>query len=117
MLAIGGELYSDTYSHATLKKIGRKIKFSFYTPLRLLKILKKCLVVRFFSFGEFVSFLGASPRLLISIIAREMRKNRLGVLPETYIHKKHIITLLNSPPLSARTTYLTDYPAYSCKHR
>ena len=73
-----GELYSDTYSHATLKKIGRKIKFSFYTPLRLLKILKKCLVVRFFSFGEFVSFLGASPRLLISIIAREMRKNRLG---------------------------------------
>ncbi len=73
-----GELYSDTYSHAALKKIGRKIKFSFYTPLALLKILKKILIIRFLSFNEAASFLGASPRLLKSIIAREMRKKRLG---------------------------------------
>jgi len=73
-----GELYSDTYSHATLKKIGRKIKFSFYTPLSILKIVKKFTVVKFFSFNEIMSFLGASPRLLKSIIAREIQKKRLG---------------------------------------
>jgi len=73
-----GELYSDTYSHAALKKIGRKIKFSFYTPFRLLKILKKFLVIRFFSFSEAISFLGVTPRLLKSTIAREMQKKRLG---------------------------------------
>ena len=73
-----GELYSDTYSHATLKKIGRKIKFSFYTPLSILKIVKKFTAIKFFSFNEIMSFLGASPRLLKSIIAREIQKKRLG---------------------------------------
>jgi len=73
-----GELYSDNYSHATLKKIGRKIKFSFYTPVGLLKILKKILVIRFFGFSELISFLEASPRLLKSVIAREIQKKRLG---------------------------------------
>lgn len=73
-----GELYSDNYSHATLKKIGRKIKFSFYTPFGLLKMLKKVLVIRFFGFSEVISFLGVSPRLFKNIIARELKKNRLG---------------------------------------
>jgi hypothetical protein len=73
-----GELYSDTYSHAKLKKIGRKIKFSFYTPFNLLKIVKKILIVRFFNFGEIMSFLMASPRLLKSVIIREIQKKRLG---------------------------------------
>ena len=73
-----GELYSDAYSHAALKKIGRKIKFSFYTPLRLLKIFKKILVIRFFGLSEVASFLGASPRLFKSVIAREIQKKRLG---------------------------------------
>jgi len=72
-----GELYSDNYSHAKLKKIGRKIKFSFYTPISLLKIVKKIIVIKFFGFNEIISFLGASPRLLKSVIAREMHKNRL----------------------------------------
>ena len=69
-----GELYSDTYSHAALKKIGRKIKFSFYTPFGLLKMLKKVLVIRFFGFSEVISFLGVSPRLFKNIIARELKK-------------------------------------------
>jgi radical SAM superfamily enzyme YgiQ (UPF0313 family) len=73
-----GELYSDTYSHASLKKIGRQIKFSFYTPLRILKILKKFLKVNFFTFNEIIIFMAAGPRLLKSVIAREMKKKRLG---------------------------------------
>ncbi|MBN1527151.1 MAG: radical SAM protein [Candidatus Omnitrophica bacterium] len=73
-----GELYSDTYSHASLKKIGRQIKFSFYTPFQVLKIVRKFLVVRFFTFGEIVSFLAAGPSLLKSVIVREIQKKRLG---------------------------------------
>jgi len=73
-----GELYSDTYSHASLKKIGRRIKFSFYTPLQVLKILRKFLVVDFFTFREILVFLAAGPRLLKSVIKREMQKKRLG---------------------------------------
>ena len=72
-----GELYSDTYSHATLKKIGRRIKFSFYNPISLLRIVKKFLIVRLFTFSEIMSFVVASPLLLKSIIAREIQKNRL----------------------------------------
>ncbi|MDP3730356.1 MAG: radical SAM protein [Candidatus Omnitrophota bacterium] len=73
-----GELYSDTYSHPALKKIGRQIKFSFYTPLQILKILKKFLVVKFFTFNEITVFMMAGPALLWSVLAREMKKKRLG---------------------------------------
>ena len=73
-----GELYSDTYSHASLKKIGRQIKFSFYTPPRLLKILKKFVVVKFFTFKEVVIFVAAGPSILWSVLAREIQKGRLG---------------------------------------
>jgi hypothetical protein len=74
-----GELYSDTYSHADLKKIARRIKFSFYTPSRYLKMLRKCfLVVKFFTFSEIALFLLAAPLMLKSVIAREIQKNRLG---------------------------------------
>ncbi len=73
-----GELYSDTYSHASLKKIGRQIKFSFYTPLQILKILRKFLIVNFFTFNEIIIFLVTGPRLLKSVIAREIKKKRLG---------------------------------------
>ena len=73
-----GELYSDTYSHASLKKIGRQIKFSFYTPLEILKILKKFAAVEFFTFNEIVVFMMAGPSLLWSVLAREVKKGRLG---------------------------------------
>jgi len=73
-----GELYSDKYSHAALKKIGKKIKFSFYTPLKLLKIARKIVVIKFFTLHEVVSFLFAAPRLLISVLEREIEKGRLG---------------------------------------
>ena len=73
-----GEIYSDTYSHARLKKIHRKLKFSFYTPLRLLKMLKKVVKVKFFTVGEILSCVVIMPALLKSIVAREMQKKRLG---------------------------------------
>jgi len=82
-----GVLYSDTYSHGALKKIGRKIKFSFYTPSRFFKILWKCFVeVRFFTFSEIVSFIAVIPRVLKSVIVREIQKGRLGdSLKRTFI--------------------------------
>ncbi|MFA4842940.1 MAG: hypothetical protein WC658_03795, partial [Candidatus Omnitrophota bacterium] len=82
-----GELYSDTYSHAALKKIGRRIKFSFYTPSRYVKILwKNIFVVKFFTFKEILFFLSASPRLFLSVITRERRRGRLGdSLKRTFI--------------------------------
>ena len=73
-----GELYSDTYSHAALKKIGRQIKFSFYTPLQIVKILRKFAVVRFFTIKEIFVFMMAGPSLLWSVLAREVKKKRLG---------------------------------------
>jgi radical SAM superfamily enzyme YgiQ (UPF0313 family) len=82
-----GELYSDTYSHSALKKIGRRMKFSFYTPSRLVKIFwKNIFVVKFFSFREIAFFLFASPRLLLSVIIREKRRGRLAdSLKRTFI--------------------------------
>ncbi|MFH1594045.1 MAG: radical SAM protein [Candidatus Omnitrophota bacterium] len=73
-----GELYSDTYSHETLKKIHRKLKFSFFTPYILFKLVKKLLRVKFITGREIISFLIASPMLLKGVIAREIHKKRLG---------------------------------------
>ncbi|MCX5701972.1 MAG: radical SAM protein [Candidatus Omnitrophica bacterium] len=73
-----GELYSDTYSHATLKKIARRIKFSFYTPSRYTKILwKNIFITKFVTFRELLSLLFISPRIIISLIIREKQKGRL----------------------------------------
>ena len=82
-----GELYSDKYSHAALKKIGRKIKFSFYTPGRYIKIIwKNIFIVKFFTFKEIVYFLLAAPAVLISVFIKEQRRGRLGdSLKRTFI--------------------------------
>ena len=73
-----GELYSDAYSHAALKKIGRKIKFSFYSPSRYVKILwKNIFVTKFCTFGEILSLFPAFPRIIASVIARERQTGRL----------------------------------------
>jgi radical SAM superfamily enzyme len=73
-----GELYSDAYSHRALKKIGRHIKFSFYTPLQVAKIFSRSLKVKLFTLKEMMSFLAISPVLLKNIIARDIQKARLG---------------------------------------
>ncbi|MFA5144416.1 MAG: radical SAM protein [Candidatus Omnitrophota bacterium] len=82
-----GELYSDTYSHAALKKIGRRIKFSFYTPSRFMKILwKNIFITKFFTFKEMLLVLIASPRILANVIIRENRRGRLkDSLKRTFI--------------------------------
>lgn len=82
-----GELYSDKYSHAALKKIGRRIKFSFYTPSRYIKIIwKNVFIVKFFTFKELIYFLLAAPAVIISVLAKEQRRGRLGEsLKRTFI--------------------------------
>ena len=84
-----GELYSDKYSHARLKKIGRKIKFSFYTPSRYIKILwKNIFIVKFFTFKEIISLFLAAPAIIISALVKEQRRGRLGdSLKRTFIKK------------------------------
>jgi len=73
-----GELYSDTYSHAALKKIGKRIKFSFYTPSRYIKILwKNVFITKFFTFEEILLVMIAAPRIIFSIMVREHKKGRL----------------------------------------
>jgi magnesium-protoporphyrin IX monomethyl ester (oxidative) cyclase len=85
-----GVVYSDTYSKAALKKIGRTIKFSFYTPYRYLKMAWKCfVVVRFFTFSEIMSFLVVAPLLLKRVIAQEIQKGYLkDSLKRTFISNK-----------------------------
>jgi len=86
-VTVKGELYSDTYSHAALKKIGRKIKFSFYTPSRYVKILwKNIFVTKFCTFSEILSLFLAFPRILASVIIREKQTGRLkDSLERTFI--------------------------------
>jgi radical SAM superfamily enzyme YgiQ (UPF0313 family) len=82
-----GELYSDTYSHAALKKIGRRIKFSFYTPSRYIKILwKNIFITKFCTCKELLCILGTLPRFLITVIIKEKRRGRLkDSLTRTFI--------------------------------
>ena len=82
-----GELYSDTYSHAALKKIGRKIKFSFYTPSRYIKILwKNIFITKFCTFKEILLIFFIAPRLLASVIIREKKRGKLkDSLKRTFI--------------------------------
>jgi hypothetical protein len=82
-----GVLYSDAYGKAALKQIARKIKFSFYTPLGYLKMVWRCFaVVKFFSFGETMSFLFVAPLLLKNVIAQEISNGHLkDSLKRTFI--------------------------------
>ena len=73
-----GGLYSDTYSRDVLKKIGKRIKYSFYSPITLLKISRKFIIVRLFSFRDMMSILIRMPLLIKGVIVREMHKKRLG---------------------------------------
>lgn len=72
-----GQLYSDAYSYADLKKIGRRIKFSFYTPVRLFKIFSKSVGMGFLSFREIALFLMAFPLVLENAIIQDVHKGRL----------------------------------------
>ncbi len=72
-----GVLYSDKYDYDTLKKISRKIKFSFYTPSRYFKIFKRLFFeVKFFTFAEILAVFSILPLVIKSLIAREFEKGR-----------------------------------------
>lgn len=75
-----GELYSDTYSHHALKMIGKKIRFSFYTPYRLLKVARKMIAIKFFTFRDVAAFIIAGPFILKNILVRQMQEDRFGRL-------------------------------------
>jgi len=70
-----GEVYSDKYSHSDLKKINKRIKHSFYSPLKILKIIKKFLAARFISPRELLSVLSVAPLLIKDTVARELEKS------------------------------------------
>ncbi len=74
-----GELYSDKYSHAALKKIGRRMHYAFYTPGRFIKLLKKNIFeVRFFRASELILFVLSIPVLLGAALLGELKKGRLA---------------------------------------
>ncbi|MDP8266394.1 MAG: radical SAM protein [Candidatus Aceula meridiana] len=82
-----GELYSDMYSHAALKKIGRRMRYSFYTPGRFVKILRKNIFeVKFFRPSELILFVLTAPILILAALWGELKKGRLGdTLKRTFI--------------------------------
>ncbi|MFH1397750.1 MAG: radical SAM protein [Candidatus Omnitrophota bacterium] len=86
-ITVKGELYSDTYSHAALKKIGRKIKFTFYTPSRYVKIVwKNIFVTKFCTFSEIMAFFFILPHIIAGVITRENQTGRLkDSLKRTFI--------------------------------
>ena len=82
-------VYSDACTMTDLKQMGRRIKFSFYTPVRYMKMLWKCFfVVKLFTFKETVSFMLCVPSILKNVITREVQKGRLkDSIKRTFIHK------------------------------
>lgn len=69
-----GDVYSDKYSHSYLKKIHRKLRFSFYTPFKVLKIAVKVLRVRLLTFSDIMSFIIIAPLSINRIIGKEIKK-------------------------------------------
>ncbi|MBN1869804.1 MAG: B12-binding domain-containing radical SAM protein [Candidatus Omnitrophica bacterium] len=74
-----GELYSDRYSHAALKKIGRRMRKMFYTPSRFPKMLYKVVFkAKFFTFWETVQLVLTAPLLIFAALSKEMQKRRFA---------------------------------------
>jgi hypothetical protein len=82
-------VYSDTCTMTDLKQMGRRIKFSFYTPARYMKMLWKCFfVVKLFTFKETISFMLCVPSILKNVIIREAQKGRLkDSIKRTFVNK------------------------------
>jgi anaerobic magnesium-protoporphyrin IX monomethyl ester cyclase len=72
-----GEVYSDKYSHADLKRINKKIKYSFYTPFKAACILNKFLRANFFRPEDLISISRTLPFIFKKIISREQQKAAL----------------------------------------
>ena len=87
-IANNGAVYSDNYSYDQLKKIGRKIKFSFYTPKRFMHMFKKCFQIKFFTFSDVGSLAVTLPRVIVALIRRDIEKGRFkDSLKRVVVHK------------------------------
>jgi anaerobic magnesium-protoporphyrin IX monomethyl ester cyclase len=73
-LTAKGEVYSDKYSHSALKKINKRIKFTFYTPSKIIKIVNKFIRTGFLTFRELPSLLVVLPALIKHTMRREKAK-------------------------------------------
>lgn len=84
-----GKLYSDAYPMAALKRIGRRIKFAYYTPPQFMKMLWKLQKIHFFRGQELVSLVTALPLILGNVIKTEFQKGRLAEsLRRTFISNR-----------------------------
>jgi radical SAM superfamily enzyme YgiQ (UPF0313 family) len=71
------EIYSDRYSHAALKKINKKIKYTFYSPFKIVGIVVKFIRTRFLTAKDILLLLRALPVFITKSIAREREKAAL----------------------------------------
>ena len=71
-----GDVYSDTYSASALKKINKRIKSSFYTPVKIFKIANKFISTGFLNTGDMFSLFATAPLLLKDVISSEIKKSR-----------------------------------------
>jgi len=76
-LTAKNEIYSDKYSHSMLKKINKKIKYDFYSPLKIVRIVYKFIKTGFLTVSDLLMMLKAAPFLLKSVIMREKAKAAL----------------------------------------
>ncbi len=72
----GGPVYSDKYDLKELKRIRDRIKFAFYRPGRVVKIIKKTIDIGFISKSDFALFLLSLPKFLFGLAKRELSKRR-----------------------------------------
>jgi anaerobic magnesium-protoporphyrin IX monomethyl ester cyclase len=79
---IGGPVYSDKYGLKELKRIRDRIKFAFYTPAQLGRIIRKAVSSGLFSFSDLASLLLSLPLSLPKFIFR---------LAKRELYKKWII--------------------------
>jgi hypothetical protein len=75
-IASNGAVYSDNYSYDYLKKIGRKIKFSFYTLGQFVHMFKKCFQIKFFTFSDAGALIMVMPKVIAALIKRDIEKGR-----------------------------------------
>jgi anaerobic magnesium-protoporphyrin IX monomethyl ester cyclase len=73
-LDVNGFVYSDRYSMEDLKQIQKSIQKKFYTPAKLLGIIKKIYRIGFLTNSDLEWFLIKIPLLLYKLVAREAEK-------------------------------------------
>jgi magnesium-protoporphyrin IX monomethyl ester (oxidative) cyclase len=71
-----GSVYSDKYSIKDLKRIRNRIKFRFYTPPQIVRIIRKVSRIQLFPKSEFLYFIIMFPRLMFRLLQRGLKKKK-----------------------------------------